>query len=222
MLRLQARDLARLGAAARAASAPDKKAPSGKAGGARAARRVPADGTAADGAPLGRAPRVAYEGPSFAVELDVPPQPKERARTFVDDRALMRAFAASQGDARRFMAAAKRRGDGEGALMRSVTPDATRAFEQAVALIASAAMARAGLRAFTCPLRIVVEFRLEGDPAEWPTAHDDGDLDNLEKSLKDGLNRVVWADDRLLVDKVSRKVCAERSGISLSVCPAPP
>jgi Holliday junction resolvase RusA-like endonuclease len=106
--------------------------------------------------------------------------------------------------------------------MRTVSPDATRAFEQATALIARAAMSRAGLAPFECPLEMVVDFRVEGDPGEWPTGQSDGDLDNMEKAIKDALNGVAYLDDRLIVRKTGLKQCAARAGITLMVRPATP
>lgn len=223
MIRLSERDLARLLGNREAAAA---GAPGARPRRARAARQPAAQVTeVAPGAEIvrGRAPRIAYDRPQVTVGFDLAPQPKERARTFVDDRALARAFAAAGGDARRFMASVKARGpDGEGRLMRSVTPEATRRFEEAAALVARRAMAEARLEPFTWPLEMLVEFRFEGDPLTWPTAHDDGDLDNLEKALKDSLNGVAYLDDRLIVMKTSLKSCAAAPSISMTLRAAPP
>lgn len=42
------------------------------------------------------------------------------------------------------------------------------------------------------------------------------DADNLVKCL-DGLNGVVWVDDRQIVDAVVRKVYSERPGLTVTV-----
>jgi len=217
MIRLNVRDLQRLSAAARTTAGDEKPA--------RRRRTVP-DGNgpalAADGAALGRIPRTPHPGGEVRIEIDIPPQPKERARTFMDERALARAFASASGDIRRFMAAVKSRRNGGDGVMRSVTPESTRQFEEIAALVAGRAMAAAGLAPFGCPLEMTVEFRFDGDPGTWPTAHADGDLDNLEKSLKDALIGVAYADDRLIVRKTGIKVCSARAGISLTIRPAAP
>jgi Holliday junction resolvase RusA-like endonuclease len=205
-VRLGARDLARLGSAARKAASPV----SGKK------REVVADAVPRGG----RLARMAYAGQSITVGFDLAPQPKERARTFVDDRSLARAFASAGGDMRRFMASVK--GKGDGGIMRSVTPEHTRTFEEAAALVAGRAMAGAKLAPFTCPLLMLVEFRFEGVLNEWPTGYSDGDLDNLEKALKDALNQVAYADDRLIVAKAGIKNCAPKAGITMTLAPAPP
>lgn len=169
----------------------------------------------------GRAPRIAYPGDALVVSLDLAPQPKERARTFMDERAVISAYTRSGGQVSRFMALIKG-GGGEAGVMRSVTPEATREFEATAALMVRQAMAQVSMAPFDCPLEMVKEFRIEGDPATWPTAQSDGDLDNLEKSLADALNRVAYVDDRLIVLVNKIKVCAARPGISLMLRPADP
>lgn len=209
MIRLNARDLARLGKSAKAATVA-----------AKPRRKVAV--VASDDVPVrrGRSLREDYPGSEITIDLDVAPQPKERARTFADDRVLTRAFLSAQGDVRRFVGALKAKG--EGGMMRSITPVATRQFEAAVALLVRHFMVKAGLEPYCCPLELEIEFRLEGDPRTWPTGHNDGDLDNLQKSLKDAMNGVAWADDRLVVRTSCTKVCALRPGISLTLRPAAP
>jgi Holliday junction resolvase RusA-like endonuclease len=214
LIRLSTSDLARLGRRAQEAAATPGQAQA-------TPRRRRSTATEETGVPRGgRMARTDYGHRFITMGFDLAPQPKERARTFADDRLLARAFAMAQGDSRRFMAAIKARG--EGGIMRSVTPDATRRFEDAAALMGTQAMAAAGLEPFTCPLEILVAFRFEGNPLEWPTGYADGDLDNLEKALKDAMNRVAYQDDRLIVAKISVKTCAAVPGISMTLRPAPP
>ena len=148
---------------------------------------------------------------SFHVSLT--PQPKERARTYADSNHLIRAFRAARGDVQKFMAVVKK------GLMRTVTPDSTRVYEAAIASAASAEMCRRGVEPFCQPVRMLACFIFEGKGEEWPTAAADGDLDNLEKALLDGLNKVVWTDDRLVVDKHSCKRTGAKAGIHVTVWP---
>lgn len=211
VIRMGARDLARLGAAARIAA--------GGPASPKRPRTKTVDGTV-EVPRGGRMPRLAYEGQSITVGFDLAPQPKERARTFADSGALARAFSSANGDQRRFMAAIKSKGDG--GIMRSLTPEATRAFETAAALVAGRAFSAASMEPFTCPLDMAVAFRFQGAIDEWPTGYSDGDLDNLEKALKDALNKVAYSDDRLVVIKVGIKTCAPIPGITMRLRPARP
>ena len=199
-----------------------------------AGRKPPPRPAAGDPAP-GEAPpprwsrrrleRREWEGAQVVITVNLAPRPKERARTFMDERVLARAFASAAGDIRRFMALVKgksRGGEAEGGVMRTVTPEDTRQYENAVRLVSGRAMAVAGLEPFACPVEMEIEFRHLGDPGTWPTAEGDGDLDNLEKSILDGMNRVVYLDDRLVVRKTGIKACAADEGITVTVRPAAP
>jgi Holliday junction resolvase RusA-like endonuclease len=223
LIRLSAADLARLGQKARvrvSASAtageakPRKK--SAPKGAAASADRVAGGG--------GRLPRIVWDGPEISVEIAFPPRPKERPRTYMDERALARAFAAAKGDARRFIALAKGKGGDEGGgVMRTVTPDETRQYEEAVALVCRRAMADARAETFRCPLEQEIVFRFEGDPATWPVAAADGDFDNLLKAVLDGMEKGgVFTNDRLVVRSTELKECAAAPGISVRIRPAAP
>ncbi len=154
------------------------------------------------------------DGVEFSAEI--PPQPKQRARTFADMKALVSAFVQARGDVKRFTALV------QATVMRSVTPDATRIFENAVRQVGIAAVARAGGRTFSCPVDMEMHFALAGDPGTWPTSHIDGDLDNMAKAVKDALNGVVYTDDRLVVRVVMSKSCAATPLVTVRVCPARP
>ncbi len=190
-------------------------------GAAMASSRGGRNRVAVDGAILGRAPKTPYLFQEFSLFLDVPPQPKERARTFMSSKSLASAFLRSKGDLRRFMASIRGNGDTK-SMMRTWTPEATRQFETMTSLLARQGMIKNGLKMFVCPVELDVSFLFVGDAMTWPTAHNDGDLDNLEKSLKDALIGVVYADDRLVVRKRSEKICSIINGIFLRVTPAAP
>lgn len=153
-------------------------------------------------------------GGVFAFEIPVAPQPKERARTYADRDVLLSAFKSARGDLGHFMSIVNQ------GLMRTVTPDATRRYEAAIASHASAALSKAGAVPFEVPVEMSADFVLEGTGEEWPVAHQDGDLDNMEKALLDGLNGVAWTDDRLVVGKTSRKLTGSRAHILVRIWPA--
>jgi len=147
---------------------------------------------------------------------EIPPQPKQRARTFADMRALVDAFVNARGDVKRFIALVK------STVMRSVTPEATRIFEAALRQVGIAAMARAGGGPFSCPVDMEMHFRLAGDPGLWPTSHIDGDLDNMAKAVKDALNGITYTDDRLVVRVTMSKSCAIVPSVHIRLRPAYP
>ena len=151
-------------------------------------------------------------------EFKIAPQPKERARTFADEKVLLRCFMNAHGDVRKFMASLK--GKGEQGLMKSFTPEATRNFEDAIRLMAQSDMSRKKYKCYNVPLEIEIEFYIQGDSEFWPTAQSDGDLDNLQKSLKDALNGIAWVDDRLVVRTTCVKYCSDNPHIKLKISPA--
>ncbi len=208
-LRLGSKDIARLSAAAKATIA---EATPGRR---RTKAALIGEAPSIKG---GRLARRHYDGPKLIVGFDLAPQPKERARTFVDTTVLARAFAMAHGDMKRFMATVK----GRPGLMNTITPENTRIFEEAASLVAARAVAEARMTPYECPLEMIVEFRFEGDIGTWPTGYTDGDLDNIEKTLKDSLNKVAYTDDRLVTMKTTIKVCSPIPGISMALRPAPP
>ena len=74
-------------------------------------------------------------------------------------------------------------------------------------MIASAAMR--GRALLNVPVEVELLFVLEGDDNLWPTDDSDPDVDNIEKSVLDGCNGVVWTDDRLVCVVIKRKVCGQ-------------
>jgi Holliday junction resolvase RusA-like endonuclease len=165
----------------------------------------------------GRLQRIAYEGEEVTILIQMPPRPKERARTFVDMSStiprLITAFKAARGDVAKFAAAAK-----SAFSSGTVTPKETRQFEEAVAKVAADAMR--GKEAFSVPVEVEYELAFEGEPGEWPTAGNDGDLDNLIKAVNDAMNKVVFTDDRLVVRSSEVKICSDQGFIRVTVRPA--
>jgi Holliday junction resolvase RusA-like endonuclease len=162
-------------------------------------------------------PRLARQnapGDTLEFFIDIEPRPKERARTFADDKSLIDAFIKAKGDTRTFMALVKTN------LMRSVTPEATRVYETAISISAGHQMKQKKMEPYTCAVEFEIAFVFSGSEDYWPTAQGDGDLDNLEKALLDGLNKIVYTDDKLVVQKTSIKLCGPKSGIYFRVRPA--
>lgn len=75
---------------------------------------------------------------------------------------------------------------------RGFTPDATREYEQRVRLFAIAAVARARWT-FNAGDRFWFSVRIY-------RAAERGDWDNFAKAIADGMNEVVWPDDRCVDD----------------------
>lgn len=146
---------------------------------------------------------------TVSFHVDHPPRTKQRARTQIDKKAVERAFLQARGSLRdfsRLLAAIPHR---------SFTPKSTGDFESAVAEAARVAMA--GREPFRVPVEIVVSFTFEGDDGLWPTDVTDADLDNLEKAVLDGLNKVAYSDDRLVVRKSGVKQCGPVPGVAVSI-----
>lgn len=159
----------------------------------------------------GRIDRALDHGPfDVIVEIPLEPKTKHRPRTHRPERAIEKAFLDAHGSLEVF-----RRLLG-GVKSRTITPQDTRAFEEAVTMIAKAAMRGQG-EPYAGPVRLDVVFVLTGDPALWPTSVTDPDLDNMEKAATDALNRVVWRDDRLVVSKTSAKVCGADGAIRMRI-----
>jgi Holliday junction resolvase RusA-like endonuclease len=147
------------------------------------------------------------------VEVPIPPQVKQRARTAPDRRLLTNAFVSASGNLGEFNQKI------HGRLMRSMTPKSTRAFEASVRAVAAAVMSRKQMAPFSCPVEMELRFCFQGDPMTWPTAPADGDLDNLVKAVKDAINKVVYVDDRLVVRSIETKECGEYPLVSFTVRP---
>lgn len=146
-----------------------------------------------------------------AIDLPLPPRPKESPRTVLDPKSVRDAFFAARGDVEAFLAILKRR---------TFIPAESRRFMDAARIAAQAAMR--GRPPFDVPVEAAFEFRFSGDPSYWPTAAGDGDLDNLQKAVCDAMNGVVYADDRLIVRSSNVKLCSREEGIRVSIRPATP
>lgn len=102
------------------------------------------------------------------------------------------------------------------------TPDKTRSYEQAISIYAKNAMM--GLRPLSAPIYLKLEIIMP-IPNGWPKwkikkamagevlPTTNPDADNVEKSIKDACNKIVWGDDSYVVkcDKVKKYVSDERS-----------
>lgn len=109
------------------------------------------------------------------------------------------------------------------------TPDKTRAFELIVATIVRRQMLDYSVKMYDEPVEVIITFlfprpkshsRLKRE-TRWHSVKPD--LDNLEKSVCDALNGLLWRDDSLISYKVSSKrYCNEFEevpGILLRVIP---
>ncbi len=92
------------------------------------------------------------------------------------------------------------------------TPEKTREFEKAVAQCGLVAKAKAGVLSWSSfPICVPVValmtfYMVRPQRPKWPVPAGRPDLDNVEKSVLDGLVAGgVLKDDALIVDKVSRK-----------------
>lgn len=228
MARISLRDAQRLGIVAPDSSSPGSRAqgPKGKSWGApKKSAPIPPRLTPAQAAALGKPEkpeprrRLLRDDPArerFAVSVSVPiaPKPKQRARTFLSKAAIVKAFTQAKGNLNAFL-------EMLGMIKHSsYTPDATREFEMLVGRMGAAAMR--GRPAFGGPIEVVVRFVLRGDPAYWPTAHNDPDLDNLEKAVFDALNGIVFNDDVVVVRKWTEKRCGAEPSVTLTVRDAHP
>lgn len=148
----------------------------------------------------------------FICHLNIKPQSKQRARTFLDKNAIARLYNQSCGNLKKFMGLIS-----SNQIMKSLTPEDTKDFEYILSLEAKRVMTQLKLDPFECPVEMDIIVRIEGNPEEWPVAHHDGDLDNHEKAIKDALNGIVYLDDRLVVKKTGIKICSKEPGIDIIV-----
>lgn len=195
-MRLSVKEAERLGLMSRIRDQGPKKA---------APARRPARGRIA----VATEPRLDGEVSFFA---PVRPQTKQRARTFLPMPEIISAFVASRGRKETFIGMLSE------IKHQSFTPKDTKDTETAIARAAAAAMA--GRAPCADPMVVSLVFVLDGDPSFWPTAHNDGDLDNFTKLALDAMNRIVFEDDRLVVHKVKWKICGKEPGVAITARPA--
>lgn len=106
------------------------------------------------------------------------------------------------------------------------TPAKTAAYEQLVAVYAAAAMKKAPLLEHPVQLRLGIYCKVPGSwskkrraaalggmerPAKSP------DIDNIVKSVADGMNGIVWVDDSQIVELVCSKHYALEPYVSVCV-----
>ena len=134
---------------------------------------------------------------SIAMELDVVPVPKERARTVRIGRdAYVKTV--------------------------SYTPKRTKYFTRQVEMVARHVVDVATV--MESPVRLTMEFVIAA-PRSWPKWKREAaiagiiaptgrpDMDNLEKALLDALNGIVFEDDALVVQRGAEKLYGETPGI---------
>ena len=156
-----------------------------------------------------------YGCASIRFDIDLPddPQPKERPRTVINMKAVVDAFVQARGNVGRFKELLK------GKTSHTYTPKNTADYEALIVAEAMSAMAVARMRPFECPVKTHVHLVFKGDDGTWPTSPGDGDADNLEKAVLDALNKVVYADDRLVVRSVRTKSCGPKPRLIVKVSP---
>lgn len=117
-----------------------------------------------------------------------------------------------------------------GNFVRTYTPAETVAYENLVRMAAHEAMGAAPPCEQPISLRLWIRLPC---PSSWsdkrkheayaglilPTKKPDAD--NVEKSIKDGCNRIVWGDDSQVVDAVKSKRYAETPGVQVEVVALP-
>jgi Holliday junction resolvase RusA-like endonuclease len=108
------------------------------------------------------------------------------------------------------------------------TPSKTRAHEKRIAQLAAEAMQRRMIIDGPVELELKMAFEV---PASWPQWKRDmalrgeivptvkPDSDNIEKSIKDGMNKIVWLDDCQVTETRKMKFYAERPGVLVYVTP---
>lgn len=156
-------------------------------------------------------------------EIPLSPKPKKRPRTSVIMPALINAFRQSHGREETFtrlLTHKKSGGDRQSALMQTFTPSDTYRYERSIARAVAALMAQYSRDPFMVPVEVDLVFGFEGDSGFWPTAADDGDIDNLNKAVFDALNEIAYTDDRLVVASRQVKVCTSRPVLLIRIRPA--
>jgi Holliday junction resolvase RusA-like endonuclease len=149
----------------------------------------------------------------FEIDLPSDPQPKERPRTVMNTGAIVNAFIQAKGNVGRFKELLG------GRMSHTYTPKNTAVYEDLILKHATVAMASARMKPFECPVKTHVHLVFKGDADTWPTSPGDGDADNLEKAVLDALNKIVYADDRLVVRSIRTKSCGEKPRLIVKVSP---
>jgi len=108
------------------------------------------------------------------------------------------------------------------------TPTSTRNFEKKVKEAAIEQMRALKMSPFGCPVTVHLQIydKLAPDVPEWQARlalaglyfeHTGGDLDNKEKAVLDALNKVVYRDDRLVVQNYKFRRFDKGAGFKIDV-----
>lgn len=99
---------------------------------------------------------------------------------------------------------------------RVYTPKRTKDFEEQVRFMARAAFNAHGVKPFDKAVYVYALFCFKGKQGG-DNYTSTSDIDNLQKSLFDGLNGVAYKDDRQIVFVRARKQWAKQDGISVVI-----
>ena len=141
--------------------------------------------------------------------MPIEPIPKARARTSLSKAQIEKCFVQARGNLLVFRSLLDK------LKHHTFTPERTAAFESQVAMFANRAMA--GKAPSERPVAMKLVFMFEGDDGLWPTDVTDGDVDNLEKAVKDALNGIAYRDDRLVVELEKKKICRRDFGVHVVI-----
>lgn len=96
------------------------------------------------------------------------------------------------------------------------TPKRTKTFEDQVRFIARAAFNAHGVKPFEKEVYIYVWFCFKGRSVGYNHTSP-ADIDNLQKSVFDGMNGIAYKDDRQIVFVMAQKVWAEEDCVKVWV-----
>jgi Holliday junction resolvase RusA-like endonuclease len=110
-----------------------------------------------------------------------------------------------------------------------LNPESLKSYEAMIRWEATIAAHKCGATMFEKPVCIEATFTF-AMPASWSKKKREGliyrshnsapDLSNLVKAIEDGMNGVIFADDRLVSVLQCRKVWGEKDSIEVKVYPA--
>lgn len=104
-----------------------------------------------------------------------------------------------------------------GAFGKTYTPERTKTFEKTLKTLARIKLPR-GFKPLDCAVLLDIVFRFERAKANKKEEHTQRpDLDNLIKSVKDALNKVVWDDDCQVVSINAHKCFGSKDQIEICI-----